>query len=551
MGVQRGNALVVDGSTVSVAAGSLASSTVLDVNGVSVTASPEQVFNVDGQRLAAGGSAITFDGTTISVASDGSAAVINGQTSNFQMTTMGVSESNAGDQQAQGAAANIPLITVGSQTFTANAATQFSLASGATLTPGGVVTFDGTTVSLAGDASQAVVNGQRTELDAPRLTPAPMVTLDGTVYKANPGSTFDIDGSILTPGGVITSDGTRISLAPGASAIVVDGETTSLRSGGSQTTPASNEASITAAPVLTVDGKGYAANGGTSYVISGQTLTPGGAITITNSAGEAETLSLNSAANKLYTGIDGTTATSMIAGVGAMSTGAPVLTIDGETYTANSYDSGSGPTYVISGQTLTRGGEVTLSGSNGEGMETVSLDSAGTAIEIISDGQTSTSTIPDAYEVMPTAAPVLTINGETFTAINNGATYIISGKTLTPNEAETVTISGRTFVVSLAPQASLLVISSENGNGQVTATSYETLFPVQMTGGVVTNTVGMDGGGNGGAVTRTSMGPGASATSSNTPEEYDPSLQNSGSSLAVQITGFAVAGGSLVLAVFL
>merc|ERR1712054_659051 len=629
MGVQRGNALVVDGSTVSVAAGSLASSTVLDVNGVSVTASPEQVFNVDGQRLAAGGSAITFDGTTISVASDGSAAVINGQTSNFQMTTMGVSESNAGDQQAQGAAANIPLITVGSQTFTANAATQFSLASGATLTPGGVVTFDGTTVSLAQDASQVVVNGQRTELDAPRLTPAPMVTLDGTVYKANPGSTFDINGSILTPGGVITSDGTRISLAPGASAIVVDGESTSLRSGGSQTTPASNEASITAAPVLPVDGDrvqpqgqgatyvvsgqtltpggaitytndngevetlslnspanqlvsvidgttrstnlpnaaamstitappvlnvngmGYAANGGTSYVISGQTLTPGGAITITNSAGEAETLSLNSAANELYTGIEGTTATSKIAGVGAMSTGAPVLTIDGETYTANSYDSGSGPTYVISGQTLTRGGEVTLSGSNGEGMETVSLDSAGTAIEIISDGQTSTSTIPDAYEVMPTAAPVLTINGETFTAMNNGATYIISGKTLTPNEAETVTISGRTFVVSLAPQASLLVISAENGNGQVTATTYETLFPVQMTGGVVTNTVGMNGGGNGGAVTRTSMSPGASATGSDTPEEYDPSLQNSGSSLAVQLTGFAVAGGSLVLAVFL
>ncbi|KAI6851540.1 hypothetical protein KC332_g4308 [Hortaea werneckii] len=627
--VQRGNALVVDGSTVSVAAGSLASSTVLDVNGVSVTASPEQVFNVDGQRLAAGGSAITVDGTTVSVASDGSAAVINGQTRSLQMTTMGASGSNPGNQQAQGAAANIPLITVGSQTFTANAATQFSLASGATLTPGGVVTFDGTTVSLARDASQVVVNGQTTELNAPRLTPAPMVTLDGTVYKANPGSTFDINGSILTPGGVITSDGTRISLAPGASAIVVDGETTSLQSGGSQTTPASNEASITAAPVLPVDGhrvqpqgqgatyvisgqtltpggaitytnddgevetlslnspanqlvsvidgttsstnlpnpaamstitappvlnvngKGYAANGGTSYVISGQTLTPGGAITITNSAGEAETLSLNSAANELYTGIEGTTATSMIAGLGAMSTGAPVLTIDGQTYTANSYDSGSGPTYVISGQTLTRGGEITLSGSNGEGMETVSLDSAGTAIEIISDGQTSTSTIPGAYEVMPTAAPILTINGETFTAMNNGATYIISGKTLTPNEAETVTISGRTFVVSLAPQASLLVISAENGNGQVTATSYETLFPVQMTGGVVTNTVDMNGGGNGGAVTRTSMSPGASATGSNTPEEYDPSLQNSGSSLAVQITGFAVAAGSLVLAVFL
>merc|ERR1712072_1573838 len=301
------NVLVVDGSTVSVAAGGLASSTVLDVNGVSVTASPEQVFNVDGQRLAAGGSAITVDGTTISVASDGSAAVINGQTRNLQMTTVGASGSYAGDQQAPGAAANIPLITVGSQTFTANAATQFRLASDATLTPGGVVTFDGTTVSLAQDASQVVVNSQKTGLSAPRLTPAPMVTLDGTVYKANPGSTFDIDGSILTPSGVITSDGTRISLAPGASAIAVDGDR--------------------------IQPQGQ----GATYVISGQTLTPGGAITYTNDNGQVETLSLNSPANQLVSVIDGTTRSTSLPNAAAMSTitAPPVLNVNGKGYAAN------------------------------------------------------------------------------------------------------------------------------------------------------------------------------------------------------------------------
>jgi len=232
----------------------------------------------------------------------------------------------------------------------------------------------------------------------------------------------------------------------------------------------------------------------------------------------------------------------MIGAVGAMSTGAPILTIDGQLYTAISYDSGSGPTYVVDGQTLTRGGEITIFGPNG--METISLDSAGTALIDIADGHTTTSTISGAYGVMPTAAPVLTIDGETFTAINNGATYVIDGKTLTPGDIETVTISGHTFIISLAAQATLLMIEEEGSNGQVTATSYETLFPAQMTRGTVTNTFATNGAATAGASV---SGAGASSTGGGA----DASLQNGSPSLAFQISGLAVAFGSLALAIWL
>lgn len=613
-------AIVVDGTTVSMSGG-LPASTVVNVNGVPITASSEQVFTVGGQQLAAGGSAITVDGTTLSLAADGSTAVVNGQTESLQMATMD-SSGNAygGSQQAPGAEANIPLITLGSQTFTANAATQFSLAPGATLTPGGAVTFSGTTVSLAGDASQVVVNGQTEGLRAPMVTPAPAITMDGMVYAANAGSTYDIDGSMLTPGGVIMVSGSTISLASDASEIVVNGQTTTLSSGGSRTAPASNDATITAAPVLTVDGQtvqgngqgptyvisgetltpggaitftnangdvetlsldsgaselvsiangatqtvdlagnnagmatitappiltvdgqGYAANGGTSYIISGQTLTPGGAITITDANGDVETLSLDSAATELYSVVSGTTVSSMVGAAAAMSTGAPVLTVDGQQYTAVSYDSGSGATYVVDGQTLTRGGTITISGANG--METLSLDAAGTALVEIANGQTTTSSISGAYAVMPTAAPILTIDGETFTPINIGATYLIDGQTLTPGEQETVTISGNTFIVSLAPHASLLIIQTENAQGQVTATSFETLFPAPMTRGTVTNTVMM------GATTRTSLSAGASSTSES--NGVEPSLQNAAPTSSLQLAGLTVAIASFALAVLL
>ena len=342
---------------------------------------------------------------------------------------------------------------------------------------------------------------------------------------------------MLTPGGVITVVGSTISLGQGATDIVVNGKTTTLDG------PA---AMITAPPVLTVDGSAYGANAGTSYLISGQVLTPGGSVVITEPNGQVETISLNSAANQLVSVVNDHTVTSLIGALGAMSSGAPVLTIDSQTYTAASYDAGSGPTYIISGQTLTQGGAITISGAHG--LETLSLDSAGTALVDISNGHTTTSTIPNAYAVMPTAAPILTIGDQTFTALGNGATYVIDGKTLTAGGVQTVTVGGHVYIVSLSPLATILRIELENAAGQVTATSFEILFPAQMTRVTVTNTMGLNA-----AVAATAgaslSGAGAAPTTTKTGPA--PGMANVAPVSGLSVAGLLVGVGSFVLAIWL
>ncbi|EMC92477.1 hypothetical protein BAUCODRAFT_77756, partial [Baudoinia panamericana UAMH 10762] len=112
---------------------------------------------------------------------------------------------------------------MGSQTITANSATQFVVAAGTTLTPGGVVTVGGTTYSLASGATAVVVNGVTSTLS----------------QAIAPGQT-------LTPGGVVTVSGTTISLASGGSTFVINGVTSTRAT--SQQTPGA-AATI---PLLTV-----------------------------------------------------------------------------------------------------------------------------------------------------------------------------------------------------------------------------------------------------------------------------------------------------------
>ncbi|OCK83490.1 hypothetical protein K432DRAFT_290874 [Lepidopterella palustris CBS 459.81] len=164
-----------------------------------------------------------------------------------------------------------PVLTIGSTTLTANAATQYFVGPGKTLTPGGAVTVSGTT--LSGPAA---------------LTTPPPLTIGNGVYTAIPGTgtTYLIGGSVLTPGGIITVAGTTISLAPGATAVIVNGITSELLP----------TATITNAPLLTIGMATYTAlsGTGTTFVIGGQTLTPGGIITVSGT-----TISLSPSATAL------------------------------------------------------------------------------------------------------------------------------------------------------------------------------------------------------------------------------------------------------------
>lgn len=465
--------IVVGGKSIAIAAP--AGAVALTTAGQTITVIPNTVLAIGGKTLNAGGPAITVDGTRLSLAPSATAFVV-GTSTQLGSSGGGITAFRA------------PLITIGSQTFTANAATQYYVAPGETLTPGGQVVVSGTTVSLGPSASRLVVNGVTQTLSPPYITPAPLLTVGGTVYSPNSGSTYVIGGQVLTPGGSIVASGTTISLASGVSSVVINGV--------AQTLAAPTGFQVAGAPLLTIGGTTYSANSGSSYVINGQTLTPGGVVTLSGGT----TLSLAPSASDLV--IDGVT--SSIPAQPTI-TAPAILTIDGQTITAAA---GAGTTYLISGQVLTPGGAVTFKGPNG--LETVSLASGGTAIVDVVSGATTTSTIPSAFGVAETAAPILTIGGETFTALPGaGPSYLIHGQTLTPGGVITETVSGHTYVVSLSPTATVLEIEEEGAGGKIISTELETLFPATVTGGRGTAFVTTD---INGAGKTTTVDSGASAT---------------------------------------
>lgn len=134
----------------------------------------------------------------------------------------------------------------------------------------------------------------------------------------------------MTPGGRISVYGTVISLPTQASALEV----------GNKLIPLSF-----ALPALTFGSKMYAANPNSAYVINGQTLTPGGQISVDGTrfslALKASALVIRSSTEPLQ-----------------RSFALPPITIGSKVYTANSTFE-----YVIEGKTLTPGGQISVKGT--------------------------------------------------------------------------------------------------------------------------------------------------------------------------------------------
>jgi hypothetical protein len=220
------------------------------------------VFVVGDKTLGPGG-AIIVDGTTYSLPSGfhGSSIVVNGQTERLS--------------------AGLPALTVNNVPITATIAggtTEFVLAPGQTLTPGGELVIGGTTYSLPedGQGSTVVINGATSSLNPSHLPVLPLGSEDATAIIAR-GTTAFVFGpdETLTPGGVVTVSGTTFSLPASASGsvVVINGVTSTLGSG-------SGMGPITAAPPIVVDGKTITAttrDGTVEYVLnSATTLLPGG-----------------------------------------------------------------------------------------------------------------------------------------------------------------------------------------------------------------------------------------------------------------------------------
>lgn len=202
---------------------------------------------------------MTVFGTPISEGLGGSFAVIGTSTQAIQ---------------TPGLIAAPALMTFNGQTYTANTASEFVIA-GQTLTPGGIITVSGTPISEAASGSGLVAIGSSNQVlghPAAMITNPAIMMFDGQTYTANGASEFVINGQTLKPGGIITVSGTPISEAALGSGLVIVGSSTQVLGHA--------PVGVTEAAVMTFAGHTFTANAASGFVIDGQTLTPGGMITV-------------------------------------------------------------------------------------------------------------------------------------------------------------------------------------------------------------------------------------------------------------------------------
>lgn len=341
---------------------------------------------VAGQTLKPGGSGIVVSGTPISLA-EGNVVVVGSNTQSLIDSTP-APRVLVNPPQTQ---ASPQLIFAGS-IYTANPFGDFIVA-GQVLTPGGGIIVSGTGITLSPGGTIAVVGGSTQLVRPAAVTEAPALTLEGSTFTANNDGQFLIAGQTLALGGDIMVAGTHISLSPDG-IVSIDG------SGSHFLTPFH----VTKKPVLVFDGLTYTADGSLRFVIDGQTISQGGAIAV-----HGTTLSIPSGRNYVIIGSitqDFSTATVPFVE-------APTITFAGSTYTENPLSE-----FVIDGQTLTKGGVITVQGSR------ISFDLDGSNIVV----GTSTQDVLAAI-TRPATAIMITFGGSTYLE-DSSSEFIIDGQTL-------------------------------------------------------------------------------------------------------------------------
>ncbi|KAL8849339.1 MAG: hypothetical protein Q9221_005690 [Calogaya cf. arnoldii] len=300
------------------------------LGGTSIVAHSASEFVIGKQTLQPGAAPVTIDGQTLSLSPTGSAVVVNGQVQNLA-TSSPIAQ---------------PVITIGNAQITANSASQF-IVGGQTLEAGkSPITVSGQIVSIA-SSGNAVVFGPSTQafVNPPMVlsTSLPILTIGGSTIAADASSNYVIAGQTIRPGGsAITVHASIISIAPSATALVVGGSTQAL-------TP-SPVLATTLPPLITLDGQTLRANAASDYVLGGQTLKPGHAITVSGSV-----ILLAPGASNVV--IDGSTQ-ALTPQLISLTTGLPALTICSSTITADADGD-----YVLSGQTVRPGADaVTIDG---------------------------------------------------------------------------------------------------------------------------------------------------------------------------------------------
>lgn len=317
-----------------------------------------------------------------------------------------------------------PVLNFAGSIYTANQASQF-LVAGETLTPGGVVTVSGMPISMDPGASIAVIGGSTQLLKGVAATPKPVLTFTGSVYTAGDSNDFIIAGKTLTKGGVIVVDGTRLSIDPSGTNVVIGSSTQAL-------SPPIITAESGQRQVLSFHGSTYTADSSSNFIVDGQTLTQGSAITA-----DGTQLSYDQAGSRVIFGGTSTQilATTRVDGPEQE----PVLSFDGSTYSADSSD------FIIDGHTLSKGGIITVDGTR------LSYDPQGSEVVI----GTSTQSLATLGANTPQEEPLLTFDSSTFTA-DSQSDFVIDGQTL--SKGAIITVHGTRL--SYNQQGSAIVIGT-------------------------------------------------------------------------------------------
>ena len=258
---------------------------------LTLTANPLKGLFLAGQTLTSEG-VVTISGTPVSLVRTVSALVIGS-------TTMKLIPATA-----------LPILTIGSQTLTSDPAGRYIIA-GQTLTSGNAITISGTIISWASSTTALVVGFSLFDLVSKSALSA--VTVDSYTLTSDSAVRYLVAGQTFTPGGVITFLGTRISLAASGTARLTGFDTTAL--------------ALTTLSILTIGSQRITADAAGKYVIAGQTLMPGGGITVSGTP-----ISLASSASYLVIGssteaLSGVSSSSGLAGLILSAFGGPESTV--------------------------------------------------------------------------------------------------------------------------------------------------------------------------------------------------------------------------------
>lgn len=350
-----------------------------------------------------------------------------------------------------------PVLTFDGSTYQANQASHFVIA-GQTVTPGGAIVTSGTPIAIDSNALTAVIGTSTQPLSNAGVTPKPLIVFAGTTYTADASTHFVIDGNTLTKGGTIDVDKSLLSFDKAGAAVVIGTSTQSV-----------SFVAITAAPepILMFHGSAYTADSSSNFIIDGQTLVKGSAITVGGT---------QISYDEVGTGVVIGTRTPNLHFAAITAAPEPILTFDGSTYTAD-YSSN----FVIGSQTLVKGGKITIDGTQ------LSYDEAGTDAVIGTSTQMLRTTIVTAVP-----DPAITFDGSVYTA-DYSSNFVVAGQTLTKGGIITVqstpisyAADGKDVVVGSSTEAVGLggyIMSGFGGGPSATAS-----VPVQLFAGSAART---------------------------------------------------------------